>query len=305
MPQSKESKVDISVVITTYNHEKYIAQCLESVLNQRGDFQMEIIVGDDASTDNTRRIAEQCQAQYPGVVFLLPPEENLGVTKNLKRCLDACTGEYIAICEGDDYWTDVYKLQKQKEFLEEHSDYSMCFSAFVFLFEETGKYKLQELPLHLEQDVLTTPDLIDQNYIGNFSCCMYRREAVLKIPAEIFEHFVVDWMFNIACSQFGKIGFIRDWMSVYRKHPQGVWSRKTQADQFREMHATIDEYNKLLNYKYDAEFSKKQKDIEITFPELFGKTPVKSKGLSGMIKRFLPESFMRFYRRHLKHRQSD
>jgi glycosyltransferase involved in cell wall biosynthesis len=90
----------ISVVVTAYNHEKYITQCMESVLCQKGDFQLEVIAGDDCSKDNTRSILQQFQQKYPEVVFLLPPGENLGVTKNLKRCLDACSGEYIAICEG-------------------------------------------------------------------------------------------------------------------------------------------------------------------------------------------------------------
>jgi len=294
--------VDISVIITTYNHEKYIAQCLESILKQEGDFQMEVIVGDDASTDGTRRIAEQFQAWHPELAFLLPPEKNLGITKNLKRCLDACTGEYIAICEGDDYWTDVYKLQKQKDFLDQHRDFSMCFSAYVIFFEETGEYKLHEASLHLEQDILTTRDLVEENYIGNFSCCMYRREAVNKISNDLFEHFVVDWMFNMVCGQFGRIGFIRDWMSIYRKHPQGVWSGKTQAEQFVELHAMIGEYNKLLNYAYNAEFSKRQRDIETAYPELFGKTPPGNKGLSSRIKQFLPEFIIKFYRQQIKGR---
>ena len=293
--------MDISAIITTYNHEKYIAQCLESILKQEGDFQMEVIVGDDASTDGTRRIAEQFQALHPEVVFLLPPEKNLGITKNLKRCLDACTGQYIAICEGDDYWTDVYKLQKQKDFLDQHHDFSMCFSAYVIFFEETGDYKLHEASLHLEQDILTTRDLVGENYIGNFSCCMYRRQAVEKISKEIFEFFVVDWMFNMACGQFGKIGFLRDWMSIYRKHSQGVWSGKTQHDQFLQLHASINEYNKLLNYEYDAEFSKRQKDIELAFPELFAQTPGKNaknrsqKALFGFIKRHSPDFVIRLY----------
>src|SRR5690349_4970838 len=96
----------INVIVTTYNHEKYIAQCLESILEQKGDFEIEVIVGDDCSTDGTRKIVEGFGARHPNIISVLPKGENLGITKNLKRCLDACTGEYIAICEGDDYWTD-------------------------------------------------------------------------------------------------------------------------------------------------------------------------------------------------------
>ena len=252
----------INVVVTTYNHEKYLAQCLESILSQKGDFQMEVIIGDDASTDNTRQIAEQYQAQYPGTVFLLPPEKNLGITKNLKRCLDACTGEYIAICEGDDYWTDVYKLQKQKDFLDEHADYSMCFCAFVILFEETGVLELHPDPLYLKQDFLTTEDLIERNSIGNFSCCMYRRQAVARIPRQMYELFFADWLFNMACGQFGRIGFIRDWMSVYRKHAHGAWAGKSVIENNKKVIHLIDQYNEFFEYKYDTQFMKTKAALE-------------------------------------------
>ena len=246
----------ISVVVTSFNHEKYIAKCLESILCQKGDFRMEVIIGDDYSTDNTRSIAQEFQDKYPALILLLPQQPNLGITKNLKRCLEACSGDYIAICEGDDYWTDIYKLEKQKNFLEAHPDYSMCFSAIMIYFEDKNKFEPHDDQLLFDKNILTTEDLIKQNYIGNFSCCMYKTSIVRQLPSEIFNIFTVDWMFNIACSRMGKIGFIRDWMSVYRKHPQGAWSGRNELDQLRELRHLIDIYNKFFNYQYNAAFSK-------------------------------------------------
>ena len=251
----------LSVVVTSYNHEKYIAQCLESILSQKGDFEMEVIIGDDASTDNTRQIAEQFQAQHPEIVTLLPPDKNLGISKNLKRCLDACTGDYIAICEGDDYWTDTYKLQKQKEFLEEHDECSMCFSAFFILFEETAILELHRDQSFLKHDFFTTEDLIERNSIGNFSCCMYRKSVVEKIPREIFEITIADWMFNMACGQFGKIGFIRDWMSVYRKHALGAWAGRSVIENNKKLIHLIDQYNEFFGHKYDTLFKKTKAQV--------------------------------------------
>ena len=164
----------ISVIVTSFNHEKYITQCLESILSQTGDFDMEIIIGDDCSTDNTRTIAQYFEEKYPQIITVLPPGPNLGITKNLKRCLEACSGDYVAICEGDDYWTDTNKLQKQKKFLDSHPDYSMCFSAIMIYFEDQNRFEPHHDQLLLSKNILSTEDLIQQNYIGNFSCCMYR-----------------------------------------------------------------------------------------------------------------------------------
>jgi len=256
----------ISVIVTTYNHEKYITQCLESVLEQKGDFQIEVIVGDDCSTDNTRKIIKEFGERYPKIISVLPMEKNLGITKNLKRCLDACTGEYIAICEGDDYWTDEYKLQKQMTLLETHQDFSMCFSALMIYYEGKDIFEPHANEMPSQKKFLTTADLIEKNYIGNFSCCMYRGEVVRKLPQGIFEFFTVDWMFNICCSQFGSIGYIKDMMSVYRLHEEGVWSGQLPFEKARMLYGYLDEYNRFFNYKYDREWKTHQRRLIMEFP---------------------------------------
>lgn len=247
--------MDVSVVVTSYNHEKYIAQCLESILSQIGDLQVEIIVGDDCSEDSTRAIAQQFKEKYPEVISLLPLGQNLGITKNLKRCLDICSGDYIAICEGDDYWTDPYKLQKQRDFLEEHKDCPMCFSAVMLYLEDTNTFIPHNDQAQLKKDFITTEDLIERNYIGNFSCCMYRKDIVERLPQGIFDLFIADWMFNIACSQMGKIGFIHEIMSVYRLHSKGVWTGLPELEKMKEISRLIEIYNAFYDYTYDRSFS--------------------------------------------------
>ena len=252
----------ISVVITAYNHEKYIAQCLESVLNQKGDFQVEVIVGDDFSTDNTREIVEEFQKRYPKIISVLSGEKNLGVIKNLKRCLNACSGKYIAICEGDDYWIDENKLQKQKDFLGVRNDCSMCFSAILLYYEEDNLFVPHDAQASLKTDAITIEDLIQNNYIGNFSCCMYRADTVKKLPQRIYDLNTVDWMFNMACAQLGKIGFIQNQMSVYRLHSGGAWTSKTKIEKREEICNYIDISNKFFDYKYDTLFSTRKKIIQ-------------------------------------------
>jgi glycosyltransferase involved in cell wall biosynthesis len=244
----------INVIVTTYNHEKYIAQCLESIIEQKGNFQIEVIVGDDASTDNTRKIVDEFQERYPKTIIVLPIQENLGVTKNLKRCLDACSGEYIAICEGDDYWTDEYKLQKQLTFMERHQDFSMCFSALMLYHQDLDMFEPFQDQLQLTKNVLTTEDLILMNSIGNFSCCMYRAKVIRQLPDELFDLFTVDWMFNMVCGEFGKIGFIRDWMTVYRKHTHGVWAGRSNLERITELLRLADDYNRFFRHKYSYYF---------------------------------------------------
>jgi len=279
----EESVMKISVIVTSYNHEKYIMQCLESILKQKGDFQAEVIVGDDCSTDNTRKIIEEFRKRYPSMISVLPLEKNLGVTKNLKRCLDACSGEYIAICEGDDYWTDENKLQKQKDFLEIRKDCSMCFSAILLYHEEKNSFEHHHAQASLKKDTITIEDLIENNYIGNFSCCMYRADIVRKLPQRIYDLNTVDWMFNMACGQFGKIGFLQDQMSVYRLHSNGTWTGKDKIEKHEDICNYIDVSNKFFDYKYDTLFNQRKKIIEDEIVRIKISRDAQKNGVKGLV----------------------
>lgn len=117
----------VSVFVVTYNQEKYIRQCLDSILMQQVDFDYEVVIGEDHGTDHTRAICEEYAAKYPQI-RLLSLTENLGIARNWQRVLSACEGEYIAMCEGDDYWTDARKLQKQVDIMEQDSTIGYVFS---------------------------------------------------------------------------------------------------------------------------------------------------------------------------------
>lgn len=117
----------LSIVTITYNHEPYIAKTIEGVLMQQVNFPIEYIIAEDCSTDRTRKICEEYVAKYPKLINLLPSDHNLGAKENEYRAMKTARGKYIAFCEGDDYWTDPLKLQKQVDFLEAHPDYSVTF----------------------------------------------------------------------------------------------------------------------------------------------------------------------------------
>ena len=129
----------LSVAFMTYNHEKYIRQALESIVNQKVSFDYEIVVGEDCSTDSTRDIIREFDAAYPGRFRLLFREKNLGrPTLNTYQTSTECRGEYVAYLQGDDYWTDDCKLQKQVDFLEKHPEYEACTHACVVV-DENGE----------------------------------------------------------------------------------------------------------------------------------------------------------------------
>jgi glycosyltransferase involved in cell wall biosynthesis len=245
----------ISVIVTAYNHEKYIAQCLDSIIMQKGYFDLEVILGDDCSKDTTRKIMMEYSEKYPGLFVLLPPQANLGIPHNIKRCLKACSGDYIAFCEGDDYWTDSYKLQKQLDFMESHPAYSLCFNAIVIYREESNRFETHFDQLHMVNDTLTIEDLIEHNAIGNFSCCMYRTIDIQALQNKLFDIPMADWLFNMACGQIGKIGFIRDWMSVYRIHDNGAWSSISRGEQYKQLLSSIENYDQFFDYKYNKQFN--------------------------------------------------
>ena len=131
----------VSVHMITYNHEPFIRQAIESVMMQKTDFEYELVIGEDASQDKTRDICFEYQRRYPERIRVLWSEENVfAIGGNETRVTAACRGEYIAFCEGDDYWTDSYKLQKQVDVMRQHSNVGLCFCDADVKNENTGTF---------------------------------------------------------------------------------------------------------------------------------------------------------------------
>ena len=152
----------VSVRTSTYNHGKYIRECIESILMQKTDFQFEYIIGEDFSTDGTREIVFEYAEKYPDIIRVLTADRNLGMKGNGQRCIDACRGKYIAICEGDDYWTDPYKLQKQVDYMESHPECAVCATEGMILNQASGQ--MEPLPtLGLED--YTSKHFLKENQI--------------------------------------------------------------------------------------------------------------------------------------------
>jgi glycosyltransferase involved in cell wall biosynthesis len=206
----------------TYNHEKYIAEAIEGVLMQKTDFPIELIIGEDCSTDNTRDICLEYQRKYPDIIKLLLPEKNQGMMQNAFNTLKACTGKYIASCEGDDYWTDPYKLQKQVDFLEANADFSICFHA-VKIKKELENIIVDDYITPQVSDVTDIYRLAQGNYIHTPSVVFRKKESVLQSFVGLGDLRVGDYVLHILNAQYGKIKKIPDVMAVYRAGV-GVWN---------------------------------------------------------------------------------
>ena len=253
-------KITVNVGVLAYNHEKYIVDCLNSIIKQKGDFKLNIVICEDKSSDGTAAIVEayinNVEANKNVTFEFIKSEENLGMVKNLKRLLKACSkSRYTALMDGDDYWDDENKLQTHIEFMESHPQCSISFDDIIFFDEVENKYNFYNIQQQIKGDILTTSDLTSVNFIANISCCFYYSKYFDQIPNEFFQMFVGDWMLNIEFSMLGEIGHVKKAMTVYRRHEQGIWNGMSENDKNKKTIELIDAYNKFLNYTYNEQFS--------------------------------------------------
>ena len=217
----------VSVLVVTYNHAKFIAQALDSILMQKVDFEYEIVVGEDCSTDSTRDIVLRFQEKYPGKFHLILSEKNVGAAKNFECAYKACKGEYIAYLDGDDYWTDPLKLQKQVRILDQKPDVFICghWNTVVDNNEKiTAEWRFPEYfdikdalrgpPVHINSWLFRRIDIYSYK-----RCC----DVMNKLS-------VGDDPIMLLFLSFGKGYCLQESCSVYRLHEGGIWSTRTDLD---------------------------------------------------------------------------
>ncbi|MFC1704060.1 glycosyltransferase [Candidatus Omnitrophota bacterium] len=252
MPQ-KNPKVSISARV--YNQGKFIAQAIESVLMQQVNFDYEFIAGEDCSQDNSRAILIDYQKRYPDKIRLLLPERNIGRHNNFIQTLHASRGQYIALLDGDDYWTSPQKLQKQVDFLDNNPQCALCFHNVNLVYESNR----ESHPYHQEKlnSILTLKDLLHRNFMPT-SSVMVRNNLVREFPQWFYSVTFCDWPFFLLSAQHGDIGYLDEIMGVYRIHSGGVWARSYErVGEGRIKHYQADlQFFKVINehfgYKYDV-----------------------------------------------------
>lgn len=214
-------KIQVTVIMVTYNHEKYIAEAIEGVLMQEVDFPIELIVADDCSPDGTPEIIQNVIDNHPKGhwVNYTRHQMNKGMMPNFIWALEKAKGKYIALCEGDDYWVDPLKLQKQVDFLEANEDFSICFHPVEIL--ENGEIYPDDLEKVAGETTIL--DLAKGNFI-NTPSVMFRRENIKNLPKELLRFPAGDYALHMFNAQFGKIEKLSEPMAVYRIHSGGIWS---------------------------------------------------------------------------------
>ncbi len=214
----------VSVRVVTYNHEKYIGKCIEGILMQKTDFPFEVIIGEDCSTDKTREIVFDYMNRYKDIIKVITSDKNVGGQQNSMRVHKACSGKYHAICEGDDYWIDPLKLQKQVNFLEARPDYTMCFHDALCVWEDKAFPPSYFCPGNLN-DTVTIDEVISRSWFIPTASIMARSHILDSLPEWRKNVWCGDLLVRLWCAHHGKIGYINEIMSVYRKHNEGFTSK--------------------------------------------------------------------------------
>lgn len=250
----KRSLYKLSVLLVTYNHEKYLSQALDALFSQVLEGPIELVIADDGSSDSTLDILKEYESKDDRFVFnYLEFTGNLGITKNYQRSFAACSGEYVAVLEGDDYWSGPFKLSRQIEFLDNHWECSLC-SVNYFVYEEDRSQFTPRIPAGTGYKLVGARDLIADNLVGNFSTCMYRKSALDDLPAALFDIRSYDWIVNICIARSSLIGFLEEPMSVYRLHSKGVWTQTSHVNQLKIQLEVIPAYDALTHHVFHYEF---------------------------------------------------
>jgi sugar O-acyltransferase (sialic acid O-acetyltransferase NeuD family) len=233
-----KKKVKLSIIIPCYNFEKYIEQAIDSTLSQYTDFDIEVIVGDDKSTDNSYELIKK----YDGKIIHYRNDENLGPYNNIKKMLEIANGKYISYLDGDDYFIDTLKSQKQVDFLESNPDYSMH-STGCFYGNEDGSQT--EVQIHPLMEEVTTNELVNTNLVG-FGRTFRNYRKIIKEWMK--ETYYLDWSFNVELSLMGKIK-CENWPSgIYRITGCGMITSKTNEEIYNLNNQCIEFISKRIEY---------------------------------------------------------
>lgn len=259
----------VTIQCYAYNQKPYIHDCLEGFVKQQTNFRFEAIVHDDASTDGTAAIIREYAEKYPDIIKPILETENQYSKHDgsLRRIVDeACSeGKYIAWCEGDDYWIDPLKLQKQVDFLESHPDYCMCWTD---AFEEcNGKRRPycrygNDCQSPLEDIIVRGGDFIP-------TCSIVMRSKVyFNMPNEARGFYCGDYPLQMWGAYRGKAYYLKEQTCVYRFMSAGSWTAKAAKEpkesklkHYENERVLLDSFNKLFQYKYNEAFERREADI--------------------------------------------
>lgn len=270
-------KTKISVAVITYNQQETIRQTLDSILMQKGDFDLELVIGEDCSTDSTRAICEEYTVHHtPYTIRLLPSQKNLGITANYFRTLQACSGEYIADIAGDDYYCDDYALEKQLHYLQNHSEVGII-GANGYCYYVRRNQKIAGLnPAITAQTSRAKEFYFSRDYKGGVYIkpvgTMIRREMLNYIDyEEILKRKlpVEDYPMQAIWSQYTKFACLPDLLVTYRIYSESATFISMDHPKYLEYYQGLAETRRYLNelFPSDACFSEEDLQEQVFYKE--------------------------------------
>jgi glycosyltransferase involved in cell wall biosynthesis len=276
------NNIEVSVWIITYNHEKFIAQSIESALMQKTNFEIEIVIGDDCSTDRTGAIVQEYEKKYPNIIRTVYHKENVGAYRNAyEDTLPLCRGKYIAVLEGDDYWIDPYKLQKQVDCLEKNEKLSFCFhSVLIVNFREIKDTIVARK--YFKDKVFKLKDLIkgEGSFVPTLSI-LFRRSLIPEIPGFLKSAPMGDYFLTLILGDKGDGYYVDQPMAVYRKQVTGSWSENNNKlsdqsllKQFKEIILSLNSFNDYTLSRHNKLVKNQLLNIGL---DLYSKKVIKSK----------------------------
>ncbi len=257
-----KSKIKVSVFCLAYNHEKYIRAALDGFVNQKTNFAFEVLINDDCSTDNTAAIIREYEEKHPDIIKPIYQKENQyskGVKISREILLPLASGKYLAWCEGDDYWTDPYKLQKQVDFLDSNPDYSGCGHKVQVNFLKTGITGVKP-DINVGTDFSVEEIISWSAPLVHTSTIMLRSEIYRIMPSCFKAKGFGDLQLCMYAAITGKFRALKDMMSVYNNGTEGSWTERMAKkgvgiEYAKERIMLYNNVNKYYDFKYDKYFS--------------------------------------------------
>ena len=245
----------LSILMLAYNLEKFIAQAVESVLQQQIDFSSEFHIIENCSTDGTREILQRYAKLYPDKIKLILHERNMGSKYSALEGLRLSTGKYLSCLDGDDYWISPTKLQKQIDFLDRHPDFMMCAHNTMMIYEN-GSHPSESMIKQAIKSEHTILDFVSGASYFHISSLVFRNLFYSDLPDCMSDDYVGDYFMNIFYAQYGNVKYFDEVMSAYRIHDKGMWSNFNQLEKEIKNLDGLVIYNRLLNYKYNSFFTR-------------------------------------------------
>lgn len=248
----------VDIILITYNQEQYISQAVESILMQsvNDDVQVRVIVADDCSKDKTLEIIKSYEEKSPFQFTYLSTDTNLGISKNYQRAFAICNGDYIAILEGDDWWSTPNHLENHIRFLSSHHECCMSMNRISYIRPETPQ------PItfgwNYNEDVHyvdTKSQIKDGNQLGNLSACVFRTCCIKSLESSLYDLYLADWMLGVMLSQKGLIAILKESTSVYRQNPHSKWAALSRNEQISQLINLAESYDKYQNGLYHEEWA--------------------------------------------------